>query len=92
MPLRVVQRRLHWFDLDGDMLNDLLMHSRAGGQLKTWAVTAKTELEPLSKTRVLGHARWRKGWMKVSSELSSPRTVEPGVSRSNPNECTHKHK
>ncbi len=43
---------------------------RAGDQLKTWATTIKAELEPISGPRVYGHARWRKDWRKVSSELA----------------------
>ncbi len=46
---------------------------RAGGQLKTWATTIKTNLKPLSEPRVFGHARWRKDWVKVSSELAEDR-------------------
>ncbi len=44
-----------------------------GGQLKTWATTIKADLEPISGPRVFGHARWRKGWVKVSSELAQDR-------------------
>ncbi len=46
---------------------------RAGGRLKTWAATNKAGLEPLSGPRVLGHARWRQDWVKVSSELAQDR-------------------
>ncbi len=46
---------------------------RAGGQLKTWATTIKTDLEPISGPWVFGHARWRKDWVKVSSELAQDR-------------------
>ncbi len=51
---------------------------RAGGQLKTWATTIKADLEPLSGPRVFGHARWRKDWVKVSSELAQD-CQKPGV-------------
>ncbi len=46
---------------------------RPGGQLKTWATTIKVDLEPISGPRVFGHARWRKDWVKVSSELTQDR-------------------
>ncbi len=49
-------------------------HRRAGGQkLKTWATTIKADLEPISGPRVFGQARWRKDWVKVSSELTQDR-------------------
>ncbi len=35
--------------------------------------TLKADLEPLSGPRVLGHARWRKDLVKVSSELAQSR-------------------
>ncbi len=44
-------------------------------QLKTWATTIKADLEPISGPRVFGHARWRKGWVKVSSDLTQDRRV-----------------
>ncbi len=49
-------------------------YRRAGGQLKTSVTTITADLEPLSRARVFGYARWRKGWMKVSH-----RTDESGV-------------
>ncbi len=45
----------------------------SGGQLKTWATTIKADLEPISGLRVVGHARWRKDWVNVSSELAQDR-------------------
>ncbi len=63
-----MQRRLHWF---GEMIKDLLLPTLS--QLKTWATTIKADLEPLSGPRVFGHARWRKDWVKVSSELAHNR-------------------
>ncbi len=44
------------------------LQKRAGGQLKTWALTIKADLEPIS-----GHAQWRKDWVKVFSELAQDR-------------------
>ncbi len=35
--------------------------------------TIKANLEPLSGLRVFGYARWRKDWVKVSSELAQDR-------------------
>ncbi len=81
IPALLVQRRPRWFRhaarrLDGELIKDLLLHTpprkwrtRVGGQLKTWATTIKADLEPFSGPRVFGHARWRKDWVKVSSEL-----------------------
>ncbi len=46
---------------------------RIRGQLKVWATTIKAGLKPLSGPRVFGHARWRKDWVKVSSELAQDR-------------------
>ncbi len=43
---------------------------RTGGQRKTWAITTKADLKPLSGPRAFGHARWRKDWVKVPSELA----------------------
>ncbi len=43
---------------------------RAGGQLKTRATTIKADLEPISRPRVFGYARWRMDWVKVSGELA----------------------
>ncbi len=33
----------------------------------------KADLEPLSGKRIFGYARWRKGWVNVSSELAQDR-------------------
>ncbi len=67
-----VQRRLRWFGHaarrpDGELIKDLLLHTlprtwrkRSGGQLKTWAVTIKADLEPLPGPRVFGYPQWRK--------------------------------
>ncbi len=45
-----------------------------GGQLKTWVTTTlKADLEPLSGPRVFGCGRWRKDWVKDSSELAQDR-------------------
>ncbi len=51
----------------------------AGGQLKTWATTIKADLE-----LIFGHARRRKDWVNVSSELAQDRralraSVQDGV-------------
>ncbi len=58
-----------------ELIKDLLLPTpprtwrrQAGGQLKTWATTVKADLEP-----IFGHARWRKDWVKVSSELVQDR-------------------
>ncbi len=51
----------------------LCLFVRSGGQLKTWATKTKADLEPISGPRVFGHARWRKDWVKVSSELAQDR-------------------
>ncbi len=85
IPVLLVQRRLRWFGHaarrpGGELLKDLLFPTpphtwrrRAGGQLKTWATTTKADLKPISRPRVFGHARWRKDWVKVSSELVQDR-------------------
>ncbi len=44
-----------------------------GGQLKTWAITIKADLEHLSRLRVFGYACSRKDWVKVYSELAQNR-------------------
>ncbi len=87
LPALLMQRRLRWFGHaarrpEGELIKDLLeptpprtWRRRAGGQLKTWATTIKADLDPLSRLRAFGHARWRKDWVKVTSH----RTVEPGV-------------
>ncbi len=84
-PALVMQRRLRWFGHaarrpKGELIKDLRLPTsprtwcrRAGGQLKTWATTIKADLEPLSGPRVFGHARWRKDWVKFSSELAQDR-------------------
>ncbi len=41
--------------------------------MKTWATTIKADLEPISGPRVFGHVRWRKDWVKVSSEVAQDR-------------------
>ncbi len=46
---------------------------KTGSQLKTWATTIKEDLEPPSWPRVFGFARWRKGRVKVPSELAQDR-------------------
>ncbi len=85
IPALLVQRRLRWFGhairrAESELINDLLLPTpprtwrrRAGGQLKTWATTIKADQEPISGPRVFGHARWRKDWVKVSSELAQDR-------------------
>ncbi len=81
----LVQRRLCWFGPaarrpESELIKDLVLPTpprtlrrRTGRQLKTWATTIKADLEPISGPRVFGHARWRKGWVKVSSELAQDR-------------------
>ncbi len=83
IPAQLVQVRLRWFGHaarrpEGELIKDLLLPTpprtwrrRTGGQLKTWAITIKADLEPLSGPRVFGHARWA----KVSSELVQDRRV-----------------
>ncbi len=85
IPALIVQRRLRWFGhaarrSEGELIKDLLLpppprtwRRRAGGQLKTWAIMIKADLEPISGPRVFGHARWRQDWVKVSSELAQDR-------------------
>ncbi len=41
--------------------------------MKTWATTIRADLEPISGPQVFGHARWRKDWVKVSSERAQDR-------------------
>ncbi len=81
----LVQRRLRFFGHaarrpEGELIKDLLLPTpprtwrrRTGGQLKTWATTTKADLEPNSGPRVFRHARWRKDWVKVSSEVAQDR-------------------
>ncbi len=85
IPALIVKRRLHWFGHatrrpEGELIKDLLLPTpprtcrrQAGGQLKIWATTIKADLEPLSGPRVFGHARWRKDWVKVFSDLAQDR-------------------
>ncbi len=85
IPALLVQRRLRWFGRtarrpDTELIKDLLLPTtprtwrrRTGGQLKTWASTTEADLEPISEPRVFGHARWRKDWVKVFSELAQDR-------------------
>ncbi len=79
IPALFVQGRLHcilvccnmsrrWADLPRRM-----WRTRAGGQLKTWATTIKADLEPISRPQIFGHTRWRKDWVKMSSERLRPR-------------------
>ncbi len=87
IPALLVQRRLRWFGHatrrpEGELIKDLLLPTpprtwsrRAGCQLKTWATTIKANLESISGSRVFGHARWRKDWVKESSELAQDRRV-----------------
>ncbi len=37
-----------------------------------WVASIRVDLEPLSGPRGFGYARWRKDWMKVSSESGVP--------------------
>ncbi len=85
IPALLVQRRLRWFGHaarrpEGELIKDLLFPTpprtwrrRAGGQLKTWAATIKTILEPISGPRIFGHALWRKDLIKVSGEIAQDR-------------------
>ncbi len=68
IPALFVQRRLRWFGHaakrpEDELIKDLLLPTpprvwrrRTRGQLKTWATTIKSDLEPLSGPRVFGHA------------------------------------
>ncbi len=67
-------------DFSGELIKDLLLPTplrtwrrRTGDQLKIWATMTKADLEAISGPRVVGHARWRKDWVKVSSELARDR-------------------
>ncbi len=85
MPALLMQKRLLRFGHaarrpGGELITDLLLPTqprtwrrRTGGQLKMWATTIKADLEPISGPRVFGYARWRKDWVKVSSELAHDR-------------------
>ncbi len=62
------------------LIKDLLLPTpprtwrrRAQDQLKTWTTTIKADLEPISGPRIFGHARWRRDWVKVLSELAQDR-------------------
>ncbi len=50
-----------------------MWRTRAGGQLKTLATTIKADLQPISRPQFFGNTRWRKDWVKVSSELVQDR-------------------
>ncbi len=85
MPAQLVQRSLRWFGHAARLPEDELIrvarlptppltwHRRTGGQLRQWATTIKADLEALFRPRVFGHARWRKDWVNVSSELAQDR-------------------
>ncbi len=71
IPALLVQRRFRWLGHaarhpDGELIKGLLL-------LKKWATTIKVDLEHLSGPRVFGYARWRKDWVKGSSEFSQDR-------------------
>ncbi len=60
---------------DGELIKDLRLPTsprswfrQIGGQLK--AITITIGLEPLSGLRVFDRARWRKDWVKASSECA----------------------
>ncbi len=82
IPALLVQRILHWFvhaarrpegELNVHPTPPRTWRRRTGGQLKTWATTIKADVELLSGPRLFGHARWRKDWVKVPSELAQNR-------------------
>ncbi len=80
IPALLVQKRSAGLVMLQDVPKDLLLSTpprtwcrRAGGQLKTWAVTIKADLEPISGPRVFGHTRWRKDWVNISSDLAQDR-------------------
>ncbi len=87
IPAQFVQRRLHWFGHaarrpEGELIKDVpqptqdsTWRRRSGGQLKTLVTTIKADLESFSLPRIFGYARWRKEWVKVSSELARDRLV-----------------
>ncbi len=87
IPALLAQRRLRWVGHaakrpEGELIKDLLLPTpprtwrrRGGGQLKTWVTIIKADLEPISGPRDFGHARWRRGCVKVSSELAQDRRV-----------------
>ncbi len=110
IPALLVQRRLCWFGHaarrpEDELIKDLrppapprTWRRRAEGQLKTWTTAIKADLEPLSGPRVFGHARWRKDFVKVSSELAQDRrarsaSVQDVVNSDVPlGECQRKYK
>ncbi len=63
---------LHWFignpRGEAELIGDFV-----GVRLKMWTTTLKADLEPLSGPLAFGYARWRKGRVKVSSELARDR-------------------
>ncbi len=81
IPALLVQKRLRWIGHaprhpEGKLIKDFLLRTlprtrcrRAEGQLMTLATAIKADLHPISGPRVFGHARRRKGWVKVSSEF-----------------------
>ncbi len=78
IPAQPVQRR----HPEGELIKNLLLTTpprtwrrRAGSQLMTCETTVKADLEPHSGRRVFGHARWRKDWVKISSELARDRQL-----------------
>ncbi len=83
--LQLQKRRFYWFGRsarcpDGELINDLLQSIpprtwrwRNGGQLKTWAITLKTDLEILPPQQVFSYARWKKYWVNISTELVQAR-------------------
>ncbi len=69
----LVQRRSRWFGHaarrpDGELIKDLLLPTRGAGEFRSVENMGKADLEPLSGSRVFSYARWRKDWVKVSSE------------------------
>ncbi len=73
---------------DGEPIRDFLLPipprmwcKRAGVRLKTWATTLQECMEALSRSRVFGCARWRKDWMKASSEFAQDRRVPPSATQ-----------
>ncbi len=53
----------------GELIRDILLPTN-GDQLKPWTTMIKTALKALSGPRFFGCARWRKDWVKVSSEVA----------------------
>ncbi len=85
IPVQLVKGKFRWFGLDarcheGDLIRDFNLltpprtrRRRTGGFLKTGATTFKEDMETLAGPRIFGYARWRKYWVKVSSELEVDR-------------------